>query len=82
MFIRPIADDHPEGTEAHPHVYFADALTLSKALERLCCLLLHKLKKKKLHQGKKPPKDVIDTLSQLQKHLILYVQHYRRRITF
>lgn len=34
--------DDLEGTEAHPHVYFAEALTLPKALERLCCFLLHK----------------------------------------
>lgn len=38
----PIANDHSEDTDAHPHVYVADALTLSKVLERLCCLLLHK----------------------------------------
>jgi len=84
MFIHPTAGDHLEGTEAHPHVYFAEDMTLSKALERLCCLLLHKLKKNKQKKPthftkKKTPKDVIDTLSQLQRCLILYVQDYRRK---
>lgn len=84
MLTYPTASDHSENTEPHPRVYVAEALTLSKVLERLCCLLLHKWEKKKEKPSprkKKPPKDVTDTLSQLQRHLILSVQHHGRIIT-
>lgn len=82
MSICPIADDL-EGTEAHPHVYFAEALTLPKPWkDSVVFYFTNKKKKKPPREKKKPPKDVIDTLSQLQRCLIPYVQQYRRRITF